>query len=157
MTTKIKLIILAVILVGTPMAAYIIKPLYFIDDDFTLVIIPFAMVFFGALFAMYFMRLKTGNLTNIRLLLKWGIYSYIAFFILLIADDLYYMFPLLLLDLRVMEMGGVGNASGFPLKDYHRYLFIGNYPSLILIALMYLSLRINKSIEKDVTTPSQST
>ncbi|KKT44174.1 MAG: hypothetical protein UW34_C0016G0002 [Parcubacteria group bacterium GW2011_GWA2_44_15] len=150
MTTKTKLVILTAILVGAPMVAYIIAPFHFVYSDFTLNIFPFiplAMVFFGALFALYFMRLKTGKLTTIRLFIKWGIYLYIAYFIILIATDLYLVLPLLSFDLRIAEMGGVGYASGYQLKEYPQHLLAENYLSLILIVLMYLGLRLNKSIE----------
>ena len=125
MTTKTKLIVLAAILVGAPMAAYIIEPFHFVYDNFTLVIfsfIPSATVFFGVLFAMYFIRLKTGNLTTIRLLLRWGVYFYIVYFILLILADLYYVLPLLSFDIRVAQMGEVGNATGYQLKQYPQHL-----------------------------------
>ena len=150
MDTQTKLIYQALLLVGAPIATHIISSINFgkTPNDLALLIYsPLAMVFFGVLFAIYFIKFKAGKLTKIRLFLKAGVYLSIILFILMIVVNIYNGWTSPYIDYKFAESQTVDNNIGYRLRQYPRDFLPENYNLLILIALMFVSLRLNKSIE----------
>ena len=144
MKTKSKLIYQALLLVGAPIVTYVVSRVSFASRDvpsdlWVIIYSLIAMVYFAIVLAIDYYRQQKGKPNFVHHWLRGGIYASIIVFILMIAQNIYSALPL-----GFASPQGTTSA-GYVLRNYPADFLPENYLLLILIVLMIVALKVNKS------------